>query len=48
MPNAEAKLSLVQAQLGPMANFVYIIGDPSTHKAAVVRTVTPVLSKGTE
>ena len=36
MPNAEAKLSLVQAQLGPMANFVYIIGDPSTHKAAVV------------
>jgi hydroxyacylglutathione hydrolase len=32
---AEA-LSLVQAQLGPMANFVYIIGDPATHKAAVV------------
>jgi glyoxylase-like metal-dependent hydrolase (beta-lactamase superfamily II) len=30
------KLSLVQAQLGPMANFVYIIGDPATHKAAVV------------
>ena len=36
MPNSEAKLSLVQAQLGPMANLVYIIGDPSTHKAAVV------------
>jgi glyoxylase-like metal-dependent hydrolase (beta-lactamase superfamily II) len=30
------KLSLVQAQLGPMANFVYIIADPSTLKAAVV------------
>jgi hydroxyacylglutathione hydrolase len=36
MDNQEQKLALVQAQLGPMANFVYIIGDPSTHKAAVV------------
>ncbi|HLW71387.1 MAG TPA: MBL fold metallo-hydrolase [Candidatus Binataceae bacterium] len=36
MDNPEQKLALVQAQLGPMANFVYIIGDPSTHKAAVV------------
>jgi hydroxyacylglutathione hydrolase len=36
MANQEQKLALVQAQLGPMANFVYIIGDPSTHKAAVV------------
>jgi glyoxylase-like metal-dependent hydrolase (beta-lactamase superfamily II) len=25
-----------QAEIGPMANFVYIIGDPTTHKAAVV------------
>ncbi len=32
----ENKLSLVQAQLGPMANFVYIIADPATRKAAVV------------
>jgi glyoxylase-like metal-dependent hydrolase (beta-lactamase superfamily II) len=36
MAKQAEKLSLVQAQLGPMANFVYIIGDPSTHKAAVV------------
>jgi glyoxylase-like metal-dependent hydrolase (beta-lactamase superfamily II) len=36
MGDQEAKLSLVQAQLGPMANFVYIIGDPSTNKVAVV------------
>ncbi len=32
----ENKLSLVQAQLGPMANFVYIIADPATRKAAIV------------
>lgn len=36
MANEAETLSLVQAQLGPMANFVYLIGDPSTHKAAVV------------
>ena len=36
MTNSEPRVALVQAQLGPMANFVYIIGDPSTHKAAVV------------
>jgi hydroxyacylglutathione hydrolase len=30
------QLYLRQAQLGPMANFVYLIGDPETHKAAVV------------
>ncbi|HVN63791.1 MAG TPA: MBL fold metallo-hydrolase [Candidatus Binataceae bacterium] len=30
------KLYLRQAQIGPMANFVYLIGDPETHKAAVV------------
>ena len=36
MANNVEKLSLVQAQLGPMANYVYIIGDPTTHKAAVV------------
>ena len=36
MADQQKKLSLVQAQLGPMANFVYIIADPVTHKAAVV------------
>jgi hydroxyacylglutathione hydrolase len=30
------RLYLRQAQLGPMANFVYLIGDTETHKAAVV------------
>jgi len=30
------KLYLKQAQIGPMANFVYLIGDPKTHKAAAV------------
>jgi hydroxyacylglutathione hydrolase len=32
----EERLYLRQAQLGPMANFVYIIGDSATRKAAVV------------
>jgi glyoxylase-like metal-dependent hydrolase (beta-lactamase superfamily II) len=32
----EEKLYLRQAQIGPMANFIYLIGDPETHKAAVV------------
>ena len=32
----EQKLYLRQAQIGPMANFVYLVGDPETHKAAVV------------
>lgn len=36
MATEESKLSLVQAQLGPMANFVYIIADPVTRKAAVI------------
>src|SRR5258708_36019206 len=36
MADKREPLSLVQAQLGPMANFVYIIGDPTTHKAAIV------------
>src|SRR5580658_2503137 len=36
MTDQQKKLSLVQAQLGPMANFVYIIADPATRKAAVV------------
>jgi hydroxyacylglutathione hydrolase len=36
MANQAERLTLVQAQLGPMANYVYIIGDPTTHKAAVV------------
>jgi len=35
MANPE-RLYLRQAQIGPMANFVYLIGDPETHKAAVV------------
>jgi hydroxyacylglutathione hydrolase len=30
------RLYLRQAQIGPMANFVYLIGDPATHTAAVV------------
>ena len=30
------KIYLRQAQIGPMANFVYLIGDPATHKAAAV------------
>ena len=30
------RLVLHQAQIGPMANFVYLIGDPVTRKAAVV------------
>jgi hydroxyacylglutathione hydrolase len=32
----EDALSLRQAQIGPMANFVYLIGDTTTHKMAVV------------
>ena len=36
MTDQQKKVSLVQAQLGPMANFVYIIADPATRKAAVV------------
>src|SRR5260370_33724909 len=35
MANAP-QLYLKQAQIGPMANFVYLIGDPATYKAAVV------------
>jgi len=34
--SSERKIYLRQAQLGPMANFVYLIGDPATHKLAVV------------
>jgi hydroxyacylglutathione hydrolase len=30
------QIYLRQAQIGPMANFVYLIGDPATRKAAVV------------
>lgn len=36
MDSSGQKLALVQAQLGPMANYVYIIADPTTRKAAVV------------
>jgi len=32
----QSRLTLRQAQMGPMANFVYIIGDRVTRKAAVV------------
>jgi hypothetical protein len=36
-PMAESeRIVLHQAQVGPMANFVYLIGDPVTRKAAVV------------
>jgi glyoxylase-like metal-dependent hydrolase (beta-lactamase superfamily II) len=35
MPN-EPQLYLRQVQIGPMANFVYLIGDPATRKAAAV------------
>jgi hydroxyacylglutathione hydrolase len=33
---SEQRLYLRQAQIGPMANFIYLLGDPGTHKAAVV------------
>jgi hydroxyacylglutathione hydrolase len=33
---ATDRLYLRQAQIGPMANFVYLIGDSETHTAAVV------------
>ncbi len=33
---ATDRLYLRQAQIGPMANFVYLVGDTDTHKAAVV------------
>src|ERR1700687_4017044 len=33
---ASDRLYLRQAQIGPMANFVYLIGDSATHTAAVV------------
>ena len=36
MSSTQPKMSLVQAQLGPMANFVYLIADPDTRKVAVV------------
>lgn len=32
----EQRLYLRQAQIGPMANFIYLIGDTETHTAAVV------------
>ena len=34
--SSERKIYLRQAQIGPMANFVYLIGDPVTRKLAVV------------
>src|SRR3984957_18143569 len=33
---SEKKIYLRQAQIGPMANFVYLVGDPATRKLAVV------------
>src|SRR5271156_1550712 len=36
MADETNRLYLCQAQLGPMANFVYFIADKQTHKAAVV------------
>ena len=32
----ERRLYLRQAQIGPMANYVYILGDPASRKAAIV------------
>ena len=32
----DSELTLRQAQIGPMANYVYLIGDTATHKMAVV------------
>jgi len=32
----ENRIYLRQAEIGPMANYIYLIGDPVTHKAAVV------------
>ncbi|MGH7907965.1 MAG: MBL fold metallo-hydrolase, partial [Candidatus Binataceae bacterium] len=34
--SGKEKIYLKQAQFGPMANFVYAIGDPVSRKAAVV------------
>jgi hydroxyacylglutathione hydrolase len=55
MADQDKRLSLVQAQLGPMANFIYIIADPVTRKAAVVdpawdvnRIINYVQAKGYE
>ena len=36
MADETNRLYLCQAQLGPMANFVYFIGDKQTRKAAVI------------
>ena len=36
MTSSTGKIHLRQVQIGPMANFVYLIGDPETRKAAVV------------
>src|SRR5258708_30360577 len=36
MTMATERLCVRQAQIGPMGNFVYLIGDTNTHKAAVV------------
>ena len=33
---AQSRIHLRQVEAGPMANYVYIIGDPATRKAAVV------------
>jgi len=32
----QPQIYLRQLQLGPMANYVYLIGDPATHKAVVI------------
>ena len=34
--SAENHVHLRQLQIGPMANYVYVVGDPATHKAAVI------------
>ena len=36
MPRAAQAMILKQLELGPLANFVYIVGDPATRECAVV------------
>ena len=36
MPNAESPLYLKQMELGPMENFVYLVGDKNTREVFVV------------
>ncbi len=33
---AESQIYYKQMEIGPMANFIYLLGDPKTHQAAVI------------